>query len=150
MKTFKKFKFSCFFVFLFLISLQSFSQGNNSVAKNIIDGNLEWGACPDIIPNGCNVSVLHGDPTQPNTDVVFKFQPGTDIPEHWHNSAERMILIQGEMTVTYEGEKTQSLKAGDYAYGPAKKPHTAKCNGSEPCILFVGFEKPVDAFAGKP
>ncbi|GAA4323344.1 hypothetical protein GCM10023115_51980 [Pontixanthobacter gangjinensis] len=139
--------------FLFLMAglcfiLNSYGQAENSVAINIHDSSMEWGNCPEIIPNGCNVAILHGDPAKNNADAVFKFQPGTDIPEHWHNSAERMILIQGEMTVTYEGEATKTLKSGYYAYGPSKKPHKAKCVGNEPCLLYVAFEKPVDAFAG--
>ncbi len=109
--------------------------------------NLDWGKCPSFMPDGCNVAVLHGDPTKKNADAFFKFEPGYEIPNHWHNSAERMILIQGELQVTYSGETTQIMKAGSYAYGPAKKDHTGKCISKEPCILFVAFEDPVDAFA---
>lgn len=122
----------------------------NSVAVNTNDQNLEWGGCPEFMPAGCNISVLHGDPTQGNADILFKVPANSDIPLHWHNSAERMVLISGEMEVTYEGEKTQTLKSGNYAYGPAKKPHTAKCKDSGPCVLFIAFNDPVDAFAGKP
>lgn len=129
------------------VSFYSYSQ-KNSVAKNIHDSDMEWGACPDFMPSGCQVSILHGDPKGNNADAVFKFESNTDIPEHWHNSAERMILIQGELEVTYEGEETQTLTAGYYAYGPEKKPHDARCTEG-PCILFVAFEKPVDAFPGK-
>lgn len=125
-------------------------KSENSAAINLKDGNIQWGPCPDIIPNGCQVTVLNGDITQNNADVLFRFEPNTDIPEHWHNSAERMILIQGEMEVTYEGEETRILKEGYYAYGPEKKPHDARCSGGEPCLLYVAFVKPVDAFAGKP
>ncbi|MCP9200397.1 cupin domain-containing protein [Gramella sp. GC03-9] len=135
-----------FLILLFSVNMNSQEQ---SVAINILDGNLEWGNCPDFMPAGCNVSILHGDPAQGNTDAIFKIQPNTEIPEHWHNSAERMILIEGELEVTYEGEKTKTLKKGYYAYGPSKKPHTATCNDSGPCYLFVAFVKPVDAFPGK-
>ncbi len=143
-----------FFILLVLgFNFQSHSQGSmggdNSVAVNIIDGDLDWGNCPDFMPEGCKVSILNGDPSAKNADAVFKIQPNTDLPEHWHNSAERMILIEGEMDVTYEGESTKTLKAGYYAYGPEKKPHKARCNDSGPCYLFVAFEKPVDAFPGK-
>ena len=127
----------------------SMNAQQNSVAIDIEDGDLEWGNCPDFMPAGCNVSILHGDPSVGNADAIFKIQPNTDIPMHWHNSAERMILIKGELDVQYEGENTKTLKAGYYAYGPAKKPHTARCNDAGPCYLFVAFEKPVDAFPGK-
>ncbi|MDX1761961.1 MAG: cupin domain-containing protein [Christiangramia sp.] len=146
----RKFRTNIAFIVLAFLCLNfsSFGQSENSIAVNIHDSNMEWGECPDFIPNGCNVAILQGDPTKNNADAIFKFQPDTDIPEHWHNSAERMILIQGELTVTYEGEATKNLKAGYYAYGPSKKPHIAKCVGDEPCLLYVGFIKPVDAYPG--
>ncbi len=108
---------------------------------------LDWFPCPEPLDfEGCHIAILHGDPSKPNSDVLFRMQPGTTAKEHWHNSAERMILISGEMHVTYEGEETQVLKSGSYAYGPSQKPHVAECVGDEPCILFIAFEKPVDTY----
>ena len=109
--------------------------------------NLEWVPCPEPLNfEGCHITVLHGDPSQSNSDVLFRMQPGTTAPEHWHNSAERMVLISGEMHVTYQGEDKNILKPGSYAFGPARKPHLAECVGGEPCVLFIAFEKPVDTF----
>ena len=122
------------------------SSHENSILK-VIDDSAEWGPCPPFIPEGCSVSLLQGDMAHPNTDVVFKFQGGTDIPNHWHTSAERMILLEGKLEVTYEGEPKRVMKAGNYAFGPAKKPHVAKCVSKDPCLLYVGFVQPVDAFA---
>ena len=117
-----------------------------SVLKTIDDSGLEWGPCPPFMPEGCAIAVLHGDPSKVNVDVLFKVEANSDIPNHWHNSPERMILLSGELKVTYEGEKTQTMKIGSYAYGPSKKPHTAKCGNDGPCIIFIAFEKPLDAF----
>jgi len=49
--------------------------------------------------------------------------------------------------LTYEGQPMSKLKAGSYAYGPAKRPHKAVCVSVKPCILFIAFEQPVDAIA---
>ena len=117
-----------------------------SVLKTIDDTGLEWGPCPPFMPEGCAIAVLHGDPSKVNVDVLFKVEANSDIPNHWHNSPERMILLSGELKVTYEGEKTQTMKIGSYAYGPSKKPHTAKCGNDGPCIIFIAFENPLDAF----
>ncbi|MBN4084863.1 cupin domain-containing protein [Flavobacteriaceae bacterium AH-315-B10] len=117
-----------------------------SVVKTADDIDLKWGPCPPFITDGCNIAVLHGDPAINNVDILFKLSPNANIPNHWHNSAERMILIAGELEVTYEGEKTQTMKVGAYAYGPAKKHHTAKCISKKPCVLFIAFEEPLDAF----
>jgi quercetin dioxygenase-like cupin family protein len=109
------------------------------------DAQLKWGPCPDFIPKGCKIAVLHGDPAKENADVFFKVPANFTIPRHWHTSAERMVLVSGELHVTYDGHKTTVLKPGMYAYGPAKLPHTAVCAKGAPCVLFIAFETPVDA-----
>lgn len=101
--------------------------------------------CPPFIPEGCMITVLHGDPAKGNFDILFKIPENFVVPKHWHTSPERMILLSGTMEVTYDGEPTQTLEVGDYAYGPAKKPHIAKCGDNGPCTLFIAFEEPLDA-----
>ncbi|TBW29178.1 cupin domain-containing protein [Gramella sp. KN1008] len=136
-------------LFCSLLYAQDGKQTEKSVVIDHNSADLNWGGCPEFMPAGCNIAVLHGDPAKTNSDILFKVPANSDIPLHWHNSAERMILISGEMEVTYEGEDTRTLKEGSYAYGPAQKPHTAKCKDKGPCVLFIAFEDPVDAFAGK-
>ena len=109
------------------------------------DPKLKWGPCPAFLPKGCAIAVLHGDPAKDNVDVFFKVPAKSTIPMHWHTSAERMVLVAGELHVTYEGQKKTVLKRGTYAYGPAKRPHDGYCASAVPCILFIAFESPLDA-----
>jgi len=108
---------------------------------------LQWGPCPDIFPAGCEIAVLHGDPAQPNADIFLRVPGGYQIPAHSHTSAERMVLVSGEMNVHYQGSPASTWRTGEYAYGPAGLPHDARCVSSEPCTLFIAFEGPVDAIA---
>ena len=114
------------------------------------DPQLAWGSCPPFMPQGCGIAVLHGDPAKDNADVLFKVPAKAKLPLHWHTSAERMVLVAGELHVTYEGQKPVVLRPGTYAYGPAKRPHDGVCVSTVPCVLFIAFESPVDAVAGKP
>ncbi|MGQ0501084.1 MAG: cupin domain-containing protein [Panacagrimonas sp.] len=109
------------------------------------DAHLQWGPCPPFLPKGCAIAVLHGSPAKDNVDVFFKLPPKADLPLHWHTSAERMVLVAGELQVTYDGQKTATLKPGTYAYGPAKLPHKGACVSAVPCVLFIAFESPLDA-----
>ena len=112
------------------------------------DPQLKWAPCPPFMPKGCAIAVLHGDPAKDNVDVFFKVPGKTKIPMHWHTSAERMVLVAGELHVTYEGQKKAVLKRGTYAYGPAKHPHEGYCASAKPCVLFIAFESPLDAVPG--
>ena len=108
--------------------------------------NLQWGPCPAFMPDGCQISVLNGSPDQPNADIFYKVMGGSVVPEHTHTSAERMVLVSGELEVDYEGQQAEVMTEGDYGYGPPEKPHSASCISDEPCVLFIAFEEPIDAF----
>ncbi len=110
------------------------------------DSSLQWGPCPPIftVP-GCEIAVLHGDPAKPNADIFLRVPGGYAIPPHRHTSAERMILVSGEMRVRYKDNDATMLSAGNYAYGPGGLPHEASCLSAQPCTLFIAFEGPVDA-----
>lgn len=109
------------------------------------DKALAWGPCPPIYTGECALAVLHGDPAKPNADVFLKVGGGTVLHNHTHGSAERMILVSGQLRVAYAGTAPATLAPGDYAFGPAGAPHEAKCLSSEPCVLFIAFETAVDA-----
>jgi hypothetical protein len=116
-----------------------------AIAWTADDAKLQWGPCPPFLPEGCRIAVLHGDPGKSNADVFFKVPANSKLPLHWHLSAERMVLVAGELHVTYEGQGATILKPGSYAYGPARRPHSGFCASAVPCVLFIAFESAVDA-----
>ena len=130
-----------------LVSVVAAAQpaAERALAIPVQDAGLQWGPCPAFLPKGCEIAVLHGDPAKPNADVFFRVPGKAVIPGHWHTSAERMVLVAGEMQVTYAGQKPSTLRPGTYAYGPAKLEHHATCSSASPCTLFIAFEGPVDA-----
>lgn len=131
---------------LFAVSVSAHGGPSESaVAIAFDDAAIKWGACPAFMPKGCGLAVLHGDPSKDNADVFLKVPAGSELARHWHSSAERMVLVSGELTVTYDGQSPVTLKPGTYAYGPAKAPHTASCAKAAPCVLFIAFNSPVDA-----
>jgi quercetin dioxygenase-like cupin family protein len=115
--------------------------------RTVESAEIEWGPCPEFMPKGCALAVLQGNPAEKNADVFFRLAAKTTAPLHTHSSAERMVLVSGEMKVLYQGQETVVLKAGTYAYGPAKLAHEATCSSDQDCILFIAFEEPVDAIA---
>lgn len=113
------------------------------------DPNLKWAPCPDIFPAGCEVTVLSGNIAKGASDVFLRTPGNYDLQQHWHHSTEHVVLVKGKFSVTFEGGKQAMTSPGAYTHIPGGMPHTARCEGSEPCVIFIGFEKPVDAFATK-
>lgn len=122
--------------------------GERSLAAAASDPKLQWAACPEFMPKGCGIAVLHGNPAQANADVFFKIPAKKTAPQHWHTSAERMVLVAGRLEVRYEGQPVVTLTPGMYAYGAPKHAHSATCVSEVDCVLFIAFESPVDAVAG--
>lgn len=114
------------------------------------DAAIVWSACPAVFPSGCELTVLHGDPAAPGADVLLRVAPGQTLPEHSHTSAERMMLAAGRLVVKYRGAEEATLTPGSYAFGPAGLPHRATCASTDPCVLFIAFDGPVDATASQP
>ncbi len=121
------------------------SAGDRAFIHNADAAELEWGPCPEFMPEGCAIAVLQGNPEQHNADVFFRLPGNSVAPHHWHTSAERMVLVSGELEVDYDGQEPVTMQPGTYAYGPARLPHTASCVSDEACVLFIAFEEPVDA-----
>ena len=121
-----------------------------ATAQAVDDAALEWGGCPGFMPEGCRIAVLHGAPSEPDADIFYRVPGGAEIPRHWHSSPERMVLVEGQLRVSYDGQDPVTLEPGVYGYGPAQKPHAATCLSDGPCTLFIAFTKPIDAFEGAP
>ena len=139
-----------FFMFIIMLAFSSAFAGEPALVITADDDSLQWGPCPDFMPAGCEIAVLHGDPAKPNVDILFRVPGGSAFPNHWHTSAERMILLSGELHVTYEGQEKAVIEAGSYAYGPAERPHDGYCAEGDHCVLFIAFEAPLDAFPIQP
>ena len=105
-------------------------------------------------------TILPRAPFVPYADVIstlglagspcfFKVPGKSKIAAHKHPSAERVVLMQGAMQVTYKGHKPVTLKRGTYAYGPAELVHEAACLSAEPCVLIIAFGQPLDVIPMK-
>ena len=116
-----------------------------AITRTPDDPAVVWGPCPAFLPKGCGLAVLHGDPAKENADIFLKVPGGSVLAHHKHTSAERIVLISGELDVRYDGQQSARLRPGTYAYGPAGVPHVATCLSKQPCVLFIAFVQPVDA-----
>ena len=67
---------------------------------------------------------------------VWQDGPGAYYPEHTHPTVTAHIVLDGEVTVTSEGE-TRTYKAGERFDVPAETIHSAKM-GPKGCRYLIG------------
>jgi quercetin dioxygenase-like cupin family protein len=125
--------------------LAAHEKDETPLALMATDPSLKWGPCPPVFSGACELAVVRGDPAKPNADVMLRIAPVYELPRHRHSSAERMVLLEGELVVKYDGADAVTLTPATYAYGPAGLPHEGKCVSQSRCTLFIAFEGPVDA-----
>ena len=92
-----------------------------ALVRAAADTTLQWGPCPAPFPQGCELTVLHGDPAKPNADVMLRMPGGYVIPAHRHTSPERMILVGGKLNVKYAGSARGGAAARQLRLWPGRQ-----------------------------
>jgi quercetin dioxygenase-like cupin family protein len=69
--------------------------------------------------------------------TMLEIAPGTKLPRHEHPSQRYGYLLQGELTVEYEGGQRQVFHAGDFIVEALGVWHFGTNTGSVPVKLLV-------------
>ena len=110
----------------------------------------KWEPCLPFVPKGCEVAVLRGDPNRGSSQVLYRMPANFAVPNHWHTSAERTVLVSGKLRLTYDGSAPEILEPGDSVESPGKLPHAAFCFKGTPCVVLVEYPLPFDAVPVAP
>jgi len=87
------------------------------------------------IPDCVTSVVERGDPASGPSVILAKFKPGCAVPWHFHTPNETLLIVSGVGRLQAKGDKPVSLRAGDYAWMPAKHVHTFSTK--QGCEMFV-------------
>lgn len=80
---------------------------------------LAWRPCPANLPSGCEITVLEGDPREPDLFTVrFRLGESFVMPPHTHPKDERVTVLSGAMAVAFGRDamrdRARRFGAGDY------------------------------------
>src|SRR5579862_276721 len=78
--------------------------------------------------------VLREDPVTGGMELLARYPSGHVIPPHWHDSNERLIVLEGQLTL---GETI--LKEGAYAYLPAREVQRISCTSKTRCTFYLSW-----------
>lgn len=77
------------------------------------------------------------------TAVIATMPPGAESGFHHHNSPLFAYILEGELTVTYDGAGERVFRAGDSQIEAIGTPHNGRNSGSGPLrilAVFIGAE----------
>jgi len=94
-------------------------------------------------PAGSESVTLREDPKTGAVELFARYPAGHVFSPHWHSSNERMIVVEGRMSVR-NGDKETLLDAGGYAYLPAKEVQRMACVSTTRCTFYVFWDGKLD------
>jgi len=99
-------------------------------------------------PPGSESVMLREDPKTGAMELLVRYPAGHVFSPHWHTANERMILLEGRMSLR-NGESEKFLEPGGYAYLPAKEVQRLACVSKTRCTFYVHWDGKLDFHPAK-
>jgi quercetin dioxygenase-like cupin family protein len=90
-------------------------------------------------PPGSESVLLRADPKTHALELLVRFPAGHVIAPHTHDSNERIIVLEGQLTVR-EDSGAKVLNTGGYAYLPAGEVQRLSCSSSTRCTFYLAWD----------
>jgi quercetin dioxygenase-like cupin family protein len=113
------------------VLLLLFSQAVNPAAA-------KWTPAKD----GSETVVLREDDSA--TEYLVRVPPGHVFRPHWHSVNERVVLLEGRLSLQQGKAPETVLEAGGYAFLPAKEAQHTKCVSTTRCAFYVFWDGKLD------
>lgn len=92
---------------------------------------------------GAESSTLREDPATGGVEIFARYPAGTVFPPHWHSANERMVLVEGRISIQ-DGATQKFLEPGGYAFMPAKQVQNISCVSDTRCTFYVCWDGKLD------
>jgi anti-sigma factor ChrR (cupin superfamily) len=74
---------------------------------------------------GCSVKPLLVDPSSGLATLLFKMEPGAELPDHEHVLIEQTYVLEGSLVDKEGPDAGIEVKAGEFVWRPAGSRHSA-------------------------
>jgi glyoxylate utilization-related uncharacterized protein len=78
------------------------------------------------------------------TEYIVRFPGGHVFRPHWHSVNERVLLLEGRLSLKQGDGPETFLDPGGYAYLPAKEVQRTKCVSTTRCTFYVFWDGKLD------
>ena len=94
-------------------------------------------------PPGSESIVLREDSKTGAFEIFARYPAGHTFSTHWHSVNERLLLIEGRLTIG-RGAGAKTLEPGGFAYLPAKEIQYMSCGAPSRCTFYVYWDGKLD------
>lgn len=107
------------------------------VLVNPADANWE----PSV--HGSESATLREDKESGGVELFARYPGGHVFPPHWHSANERVVLIEGRLSIE-DGAQKRYIEPGGYAYLPAHQIQKMTCASETRCSFYVFWDGALD------
>ena len=79
----------------------------------------------------------------------MRYPAGHVFRPHWHSTNERVVLLEGRLSLRQGDGPETFLETGGYAFLPAKEVQHTKCVSTTRCTFYVHWDGKLDFHPGE-
>jgi quercetin dioxygenase-like cupin family protein len=130
---------------LAILTIAAAQTASKAVVVNLDSANWtrEKGA-----PEDSGGVVLHNDPETGGMDLLVRFPAGHVISPHFHDSNERVIVAEGQLTLRQDSGAV-TIDTGGYAFLPAHEVQRLSCTSKTRCTFYLSWDGKPDSHPAK-
>jgi quercetin dioxygenase-like cupin family protein len=95
-----------------------------------------------------SISAVDGDMAKGPSHFYLKYGAGLVTPKHHHSADHYVTTLSGTLVIVADG-KEHKLAPGSYFAFTDKPVHSARCEGTEDCVMFIDARGPWDVVPEK-
>jgi|SRR5215472_5223676 len=99
-------------------------------------------------PDRSEGMMVHSDEATGGIDLLVRFPAGHVIPPHFHDSNERIYVVEGQLTMRQDAGDTL-LKSGGFAFLPAHQIQRLLCSSKTRCTFYLSWDGKPDSRPAK-
>jgi len=99
-------------------------------------------------PAGSGSVMLRDDPATGGMELLVRFPAGHVIAPHWHESNERVMVLEGQLTLRQDSGDTL-LNVGGFAFLPAREVQRLSCSSKTRCTFYLAWDGKPQSHAAK-
>jgi len=123
-------------LFLAVASMSGMLLGQTQSTVNPADAKWEHGPRN---PDGAESVTVREDAKTGGLELLVHYAGGHVFKPHWHESNERIVLLEGRLSLR-KGDTETFLEPGGYAFLPARELQTMVCVSKARCSFYVAWD----------